>query len=120
AIAAAQTSIEFVTFVYWQGDIARRFATALAGRAKAGVKVRVILDAIGAHQMPGDVLKIMQADEVEIIWFRPPVRWKVWQIDNRTHRKVLVCDGAVGFTGGVGIAEQWEGDARNENEWRET
>lgn len=55
-----------------------------------------------------------------VAWFRPPVRWKLWKLDNRTHRKVLVCDGSIAFTGGVGIAEQWEGDARNPNEWRDT
>lgn len=55
-----------------------------------------------------------------VAWFRLPVRWELWNLDIRTHRKVLVCDGSIAFTGGVGIAEQWEGDARKPNEWRDT
>jgi len=120
AIAAARRNIEFLTFVYWTGDIAKTFATALADRARDGVRVRVILDAIGAAAMDRGLVQQMEDAGVQVIWFRPPLRWKVWQIDHRTHRKVLVCDGRVGFTGGVGIAREWEGDARNEREWRDT
>lgn len=120
AIANARKTIEFLTFVYWTGDIAQKFAHALAERARAGVKVRVILDAIGAGSMDSGLVDEMEKAGVEVVWFRPPTRWKVWQIDHRTHRKVLVCDGSVGFTGGVGIAKEWEGDARDECEWRDT
>ena len=120
AIAAARRNIEFLTFVYWTGDIAKTFATALADRARNGVRVRVILDAIGAAAMDRGLVRQMEDAGVRLIWFRPPLRWKVWQIDHRTHRKVLVCDGRIGFTGGVGIAREWEGDARNECEWRDT
>ncbi|HLQ86083.1 MAG TPA: phospholipase D-like domain-containing protein [Salinisphaeraceae bacterium] len=120
AIAAARHSIDFLTFVYWQGNIARRFGAALAERARAGVRVRVLLDGFGAYPMPRAVIEQMEAAGVDVAWFRPPVRWRIWQADNRTHRKVLICDERIGFTGGVGIAEQWEGDARNPNEWRDT
>ena len=120
AIAAARETIEFLTFVYWKGAIARRFADALSARARDGVRVRVILDAIGAGAMDRTLVEQMQDAGVCVVWFRQPLRWKVWQIDHRTHRKVLVCDGRVGFTGGVGIAEEWEGDARCPAEWRDT
>lgn len=120
AIRQARSSIEFLTFIYWKGDIAREFAEALAERARAGVQVRVILDAVGAGRMSEEWLESMNAAGVDIVWFRPPVRWKIWEVDNRTHRKVLVCDGRVAFTGGVGISEEWEGDTRNPNEWRDT
>lgn len=120
AIEAAQTRIEFLTFVYWKGDIAERFAAALAGRARAGIAVRVLLDAVGANAMPASLLKTMRDAGVDVQWFRPWKRWRVWHVDNRTHRKVLIVDGLVGFTGGVGIAAEWEGDARNEHEWRDT
>lgn len=120
AICGARSSIEFLTFVYWKGDIAVRFADALAERARSGVRVRVILDAVGAAIMSRDLVNRMRAAGVDIVWFRPPLRWKLWQADNRTHRKVLICDGRIGFTGGVGIAEEWEGDARNPREWRDT
>lgn len=120
AIDAAETSIDFLTFIYWQGDIAERFGAALAQRARAGVAVRVLLDAFGAHSMPQSVLDQLAEAGAEIAWFRPKARWRIWQIDNRTHRKILIVDDRVGFTGGVGIASEWDGDARNPNEWRET
>ncbi|MFW6092709.1 MAG: phospholipase D-like domain-containing protein [Pseudomonadota bacterium] len=120
AIDAAQSRIEFLTFVYWTGDIADRFAHALAARARAGVDVRVILDAIGASEMSDALLEVMRDAGVDVQWFRPLTRWRPWEADNRTHRKVLVVDGLVGFTGGVGVAKEWEGDARNEQEWRDT
>lgn len=119
-IEKAAHSIEFLTFVYWTGDIADRFADALAARAKAGVEVKVLLDAFGAAEISRKLVTHMEDAGAEVRWFRPLATWKIWSSDNRTHRKVLVADGRVGFTGGVGIAEEWEGDARNEREWRET
>lgn len=120
AVDKAQTSVDFLTFIYWQGDIARRFGQCLAERARAGVRVRVLLDAFGAHSMPADVLALLHDAGAEVQWFRPKARWRIWQVDNRTHRKILLIDGQIGFTGGVGIAEEWDGDARNPDEWRET
>jgi cardiolipin synthase len=120
AVRLAQKRIDFVTYVYWTGDIARQMAHALAERARSGVEVRVLLDAVGAQPMSQELIEIMTSSGVELRWFRPPARWKVWEIDHRTHRKILVVDNAFAFTGGVGVAEEWEGDARNENEWRDT
>lgn len=119
AIEAAEHSVDFLTFVYWQGDIAVRFAHTLAAKAREGVRVRVLLDALGAMGMSRSLIRVMETNGVDIDWFRPPVRWRLWHSDNRTHRKVLICDGKVGFTGGVGIAQQWEGDARDPSEWRD-
>ncbi len=120
AVVNARHSIDFLTFIYWQGDIADKFGHALAERAEAGVRVRILLDAFGASSMPKIVLERMTAAGCEIAWFRPTARWRLWQVDNRTHRKILICDNHVGFTGGVGIASEWEGDARGPGEWRET
>lgn len=120
AIQNAQHQVDFLTFVYWEGDIADRFARTLAKKAEEGLEVRVILDSFGAAFMPEELVALMEASGVEVEWFRPFKQWKVWKSDNRTHRKVLICDGCVAFTGGVGIAEEWEGDARNPSEWRET
>lgn len=120
AIENAEKQIDFLTFVYWYGNIAERFAEALAKKANEGLQVRVILDCYGAAFMPGELVDLMEENGVEVKWFRPFSQWKVWKTDNRTHRKVLICDCDVGFTGGVGIAEEWEGDARNPSEWRET
>ena len=120
AIEAAEHTIDFLTFVYWEGEVGTEFAQALAERARAGVRVRVLLDAWGAHpieQRPG------RGDGeagVQLRWFRPLRPVPARQVNHRTHRKVLIVDEAVGFTGGVGIADEWHGNARNESEWRDT
>lgn len=119
-IKKAKKRVELLTFVYWKGDIAGRFAKALAKKAEEGVEVYLILDSVGATFIPRELTDLMESKGVQIEWFRPVHNWKVWDIDNRTHRKVLICDGKVAFTGGVGIAEEWEGDARGPDEWRET
>ena len=120
AVREAENRIDFVTFVYWTGEIAREMAHALADRARAGVDVRILLDHVGARLMNRDLIDEMERAGAEVAWFRPVTRWKVWESDHRTHRKILVIDDVVAFTGGVGIAEEWEGDARNENEWRDS
>jgi cardiolipin synthase len=120
AIRDAQDTVDMLTYVYWSGEIAGEFADALCERARAGVRVRVLLDAIGAAPMSRDLIDAMNEAGCHFEWFRPPTTWKVWQTDHRTHRKVLVCDATVGFVGGVGIADVWQGDARNPDEWRDT
>jgi cardiolipin synthase len=119
AIGGAQHTVDLATYVYWTGDIAIRFADALAQRAKQGLRVRVLLDAVGAHQMSDDLIERMESAGCQLEWFRKPTD-EPSKTNNRTHRKVLICDEEVAFTGGVGIAEEWEGDARDPSEWRET
>jgi cardiolipin synthase A/B len=124
AIRQAERSIDFLTFVYWKGDIARQFAEALAERARSGVRVRVMLDAVGGRLIDSDLLDHMVECGVQVEWFRKPL-WQgrvssPFKQNHRTHRKVLVLDERVAFTGGVGIAEEWCGDARDETEWRDT
>jgi cardiolipin synthase A/B len=120
AIAGAEHTIDFLTFVYWAGDIGTTFARALADRARAGVRVRVLLDALGARTMDRDLIDLMDDHGVQVHWFRPLHRFRPGQLNHRTHRKVLIVDEAVGFSGGVGIADEWKGDARDEHEWRDT
>lgn len=120
AIQEASSSIDFLTFVYWKGDIAKKFAKALSKKAAEGIEVKVLLDAYGALPMDGSLEEMMKEAGVQILWFRPLVRWKIWKTDNRTHRKILICDNKIAFTGGVGVAKEWEGDARNPSEWRDT
>lgn len=119
AIRQAQHTIEFVTFVYWQGEIAHTFAEALAAKAQAGVDVKVVLDGIGAHPIKDKLVEKMKDSGVQVVWFRPPKTWRLWRLAHRTHRKLLICDGDVGFTGGVGIAEEWTGDAEGPGSWRD-
>ena len=120
AIHHATVTVDLLSYIYWTGDIAIRFADALCDRAKTGVRVRVLLDAVGAARMNRDLVHALEDAGCEVRWFRPPTTWKVWEVDHRTHRKVLICDEEVAFTGGVGIAEEWDGDARNPDEWRDT
>ena len=123
AIERAERTVDLVTFVYWSGHIADRFARALAGAANRGCRVRVLLDALGARKLDPDVVSVMERAGCDVRWFRPLTDDKIPQLNganNRTHRKILVCDSEVGFIGGVGIADEWSGDARNENEYRDT
>jgi len=120
AIADAERTIDLCTFVYWTGDIAERFAEALAARARDGLRVRVLIDGVGSLKMPDRLSQLMRDAGADVRVFRPPATLRLWRIDHRTHRKLLICDDRVGFTGGVGIAAEWQGDARNPDEWRDT
>ncbi|MDQ8203983.1 phospholipase D-like domain-containing protein [Pelagicoccus sp. SDUM812003] len=119
AIENARRSILFETYVYWTGDVAKEFSELLAAKAKQGLQVKVLLDDHGASRMSSDLVETMTQSGVHLHWFRP-MKLRFWDYDKRTHRKVLVCDNQVGFTGGVGIAKEWEGDARDASQWRET
>jgi cardiolipin synthase len=120
AIDAAERTIDFLTFVYWQGDIGAELSDHLCARAKAGVRVRILLDGLGARTMDRSLLDDMEDSGCDVQWFRPLKRLRPIEVNHRTHRKVLIVDEEVGFTGGVGIADVWTGDARNEDEWRDT
>ena len=120
AIRGAERSIDLLTFVYWRGEPAEQFARALAERARAGVRVRVLLDAVGGRLIESQLIDHMQECGVRVEWFRRPWQVSPFKQNHRTHRKVLVVDERIGFTGGVGIAEEWCGDARDETEWRDT
>lgn len=120
AIESAKHSVDFVTFVFWTGAIARRFAKTLAAKAKEGVPVRIVLDGFGSIPMDTALVDELESAGAVVERFRPIVRWKIWESDHRTHRKILVVDNRVAFTGGVGIAEEWEGDAQNSSQWRDT
>ncbi|MFB6907972.1 phosphatidylserine/phosphatidylglycerophosphate/cardiolipin synthase family protein [Streptomyces bacillaris] len=120
AIRAAEHTVDMMTFVYWRGDIAREFAEALAERARAGVRVRLMLDGFGSRLIEKDQLAMMDGAGVTVAWFRKPLYLSPLKQNHRCHRKVLITDETTAFTGGVGIAEEWCGDARNEHEWRDT
>ncbi|MDQ0795755.1 phosphatidylserine/phosphatidylglycerophosphate/cardiolipin synthase family protein [Streptomyces sp. B1I3] len=120
AIRSAEHTVDMMTFVYWRGDIACAFAEALSERARAGVRVRLLLDGFGSRLIEKDQLAMMDAAGVEVAWFRKPLYLSPLKQNHRCHRKVLITDEDTAFTGGVGIAEEWCGDARNEHEWRDT
>jgi cardiolipin synthase len=119
AIASATTSITFETYIYWSGDIGLKFADALAERARAGVKVHLVVDWVGSIKMDEELLQRMEDAGVRVERYRPLHWYNLGRMNNRTHRKLLVIDGKVGFTGGVGIADQWTGHAQDPEHWRE-
>ncbi|MGW6059060.1 phospholipase D-like domain-containing protein [Streptomyces sp. NPDC055189] len=119
-IRRAEHTVDMMTFVYWKGDIALQFAEALAERARAGVRVRLLLDGFGSRLIETEQLEAMERAGVQVAWFRKPLYLSPLKQNHRCHRKVLVVDEESAFTGGVGIAQEWCGDARNEHEWRDT
>ncbi|MFH8708415.1 phosphatidylserine/phosphatidylglycerophosphate/cardiolipin synthase family protein [Streptomyces rubrogriseus] len=120
AIRSAEHTVDMMTFVYWKGDIAHQFAQALAERARAGLRVRLLLDGFGSRLIETEQLHAMESAGVQVSWFRKPLRLSPLKQNHRCHRKVLVVDEESAFTGGVGIAEEWCGNARNPYEWRDT
>jgi cardiolipin synthase len=119
-IRDAERTICLLTYVYWRGEIAREVAEALCSRARAGVEVNVIIDAVGGLKIESELVRQMMDAGVRFTRFRPPKPYAARRIANRTHRKILVADGRVGLTGGVGIAEEWTGDAQDPDHWRDT
>jgi cardiolipin synthase len=117
AIGKAERTITFETFVYWSGDIADRFAEALAAKARAGVKVHVLIDGFGCDCTDGPAVRRMEEAGVELELYHLT---SFARTNHRTHRKLLVIDGKVGFTGGVGISDLWDGDADSPEHYRDT
>jgi cardiolipin synthase len=120
AIRSAKQSITFETYIYWSGDIGRAFAEALSERARAGVSTHVLLDWLGSVKMDEKLLEQMKQSGVQVQRFHPPHWTHLSRFNNRTHRKILVVDGRIGFTGGVGIAPEWTGNAQDPEHWRDT
>ena len=119
-IAAATETVNLLTYIYWRGEIGRRVADAVSERATAGVNCRVLLDAVGSAKMDRDLIERMEGCGVTVHRFRPPKPYAIRRANNRTHRKLLVVNGRVGYTGGVGIADEWTGDAEDPDHWRDT
>ena len=117
-IAEARSSVCFETYIYWTGEIGARFSAALCERARAGVQVHVVLDGVGT-KLDESQLEEMRAAGIQVERFHPLRLLFLGRINNRTHRKLLIIDGKIGFTGGVGIADQWQGDAEDAKHWRD-
>jgi len=118
-IAAAKRTITFETYIYWSGQIGEQFARALIDRARAGVRVHVMLDWIGCDKMSHQLVAEMKTGGVEVERYHAVHWYSLGRLNNRTHRKVLIIDGSISFTGGVGIADQWLGHAQDPAHWRD-
>ena len=120
AIKGARESVTFETYIYWSGEIGQQFSDAFCDRAQADVKVHVLLDWLGTGKIDERFLAAMKAAGVELERYHP-LQWFNWsRVNNRTHRKLLVVDGLVGFTGGVGIADAWKGNGTLKDHWRDS
>ena len=119
-ISAARATINFETYIYWSGTVGYEFARALAAKSREGIDVRVLIDWVGSLPFDEDLIRVMTSAGVEFVRFRPLHWYTLDRVNNRTHRKLLIVDGRVAFTGGVGIADKWLGDAQNVDEWRDT
>jgi cardiolipin synthase len=120
AIRQASRSITFETFIYWSGEIGEEFTKALSERAEAGISVNVLLDWVGSMKMDRKLLDRMDDAGVRVHRYRPLHWYNLGRLNNRTHRKLLVVDGKIGFTGGVGIADHWQGHATDPDHWRDS
>ena len=120
AIRGARERIVFETYVFNDGEYGRQFSEALADAARRGVTVYLTLDAIGAKGIGDENEKRMIDAGVHIAWFNAISFSQMQEINGRTHRKILVVDGDVGFTGGVGVADYWAGNAESKDHWRDT
>jgi len=119
-IRSAEKTLTLETYVYWKGAITDQLVAAVCERAKAGVECKVLLDALGSAMMDSTQIDVMCEAGVDVRRFRPVRPYTMRRLANRSHRRVLVADGKVGMTGGVGIAEEWTGNAEDPDHWRDT
>jgi cardiolipin synthase len=120
AIRSAKTSITYAQYFYEDGPNAREIAEALAARCREGLTVHVLLDAFGTLTMPGEYRKTMEDSACRVVTFRPLRPFTMDKANNRNHRRILVIDGRIGFTGGSGASYKWMGNGRTDGQWRET
>lgn len=120
AIRQAKSTIDFESYIYWSGAIGKEVADALVERARAGVKIHVLLDWVGSAKMDPSLVTEMANAGVQLRKYHALHWYDLGRLNNRTHRKLLVVDGRVGFTGGVGIAPEWTGHAQDPEHWRDT
>ena len=120
AIRGARKTITLENYIYWSGEVGRAFADALSERARTGVRVHVLLDWFGSASLDGAALQQMTEAGVQIERYHPPGWSNLWRLNQRTHRKILVVDGRIGFIGGAGIADVWLGNADSPDHWRDS
>ena len=118
-IELAERSISIEAYIYWDGEIGVTFAKALAAAARRGVRVKLLLDALGSQSIGNEIVKILEDGGCHLGWYNPLRLTRLRRINHRTHRKSLIIDGSVGYTGGAGIADQWTGDAHDDKHWRD-
>jgi cardiolipin synthase A/B len=119
AIRHARRSVTIEAYIYWNGEVGRQFALALADRAHHGVPVKILLDAVGSATIGTEILQTLEEGGCQLAWFHPIHWYTIGRFNQRTHRKTLLVDGRVGFTGGAGIGDQWNGHAQDPDHWHD-
>ena len=119
AIRHARRSVTIEAYIYWNGDIGREFARALTERSRHGVQVKILLDAVGSATIGTEILQVLESGGCQLAWFHPIHWYTIARFNQRTHRKTLLVDGRVGFTGGAGIGDQWSGHAQDPDHWHD-
>lgn len=119
-IRAARKTITYAQYVFEEGEPAADTAQALAERCRAGVKVHVLVDAVGSLMMPSQYRDWLTEAGCELALYRPLSPWAMDRVNNRNHRRILVVDGRAGVTGGSGTSGKWSGNGRQEGQWRDT
>jgi cardiolipin synthase A/B len=120
AIDGARQRISFETYIYDTGEVANRFTEALEKAARRGVQVRLLTDSVGSSGMTSADVDRLRSAGCQVVLYNPPRWYSLESVNYRTHRKILVVDGQVGFTGGVGVADHWLGHAQDKDHWRDT
>ena len=121
AIRASRSTVHFSSYILWSGRIGNRFADAFCDAARRGVVVRIIVDSEGsADELDDSLVRRLRAAGCRFAWYRPAQWFDVTEYNGRTHRRILVIDGTTGFTGGVGVADLWLGNAEGPANWRDT
>jgi cardiolipin synthase A/B len=120
AIRAARKTINFETYIFYSDPIGRQFRDALSERARAGVEVRILLDGIGSGWgLNNSDVRLMKEAGCKFAYYHPTHSWRVDRTNRRSHRRILVLDGRLGFTGAVGFAQRWSGHAQDKDHWRD-
>ncbi|MGH2406073.1 MAG: phospholipase D-like domain-containing protein, partial [bacterium] len=121
AIAAARHSVNLEAYIFRKGDVTRRFIAVLAERARAGVHVNMVLDAVGSFATWPSYLEPLQKAGARVHWYHP-LRWPtLHRFTNRTHRELIIVDGRLAFIGGAGFGDQWRFDrGAHKRRWRDT
>ncbi len=120
AIRAARHSVNLEAYIFQKGEVARRFVETLTAKAREGVEVRLVLDAIGSFASWNSYFRELTEAGGRVAWYHP-LRWQTLaRVNNRTHREIIVVDGAVGFIGGSGFADHWLIARDGHPRWRDT
>jgi len=119
-IGAAQRSIHIETYIWYDGKLTQQLVPLLASKARQGVEVRVLVDASGGKQLKGDMQKSLEDAGVHVAHFHPIRISNIGRLNNRDHRKLVILDGRIAYTGGFGFADEWTGNAQDKKHYRDT